>query len=561
MPCFDGRFVDCHSVLSSKFSNIKSIGRGSNGMVLSAVEKAEGKLSSSKVALKRLSLRRKSHCRSALRELRILKRLDHENIVKNHTTRTPNGCEVNDFNSETLKDLDYVYLVEELLDTDLHNIIDRTGKLSEKIAKLFLYQLLRGLKYIHSANVVHRDVKPGNLFVNVDDLVLKIGDFGLGRIVDPKFEHAGHLTELVTTRYYRAPEVILSPGNYDSSMDIWSTGCVFAEMCTGNVLFPGDNDLSQIDCIRSWFQADANTSGRFQAHKLAGFSQAGLDFLQKMLRLEPSKRPTAAQLLEDPYFGDISDPADEPVCPVAKMFHIEHEVDDLPIEVLRNMIASECSCKRSNFNKEIFQDFDEDFRCESSESQSLKCPQKEDFNPSLTYDRETRQMSQNSPFGCGNDVCPSLSNVIDASFVDEPFRDPACCEAMTSEYDCETMTVESVSTEHCSPNFPKTSSSMLDLNFPKAASMLDMSKCINATTVECRRALEISCPATSYQKTPRNLFHHKGLERDILNMSNFGGHGLPTRRSCRVAEFSATEHRGSKFRGHFNHWDPIRIWI
>jgi len=164
---------------------------------------------------------------------------------------------------------------------------------------------------------------------------------------------------------------------------------------------------------------------------------------------------------------------------------------------------------------------------------------------------------------CDNDGCPSLSNVINASFVDEPFRDPGCCEAMNSDfgYDCETMTDESASTEHCSPNFPK-ASTMLDLNFPKSASMLDMSKCINAAPVECRRTLEMSCPATSYQKTPRNLFQYKGLEGGILNMSNFGGHGLQTRRSCRVAEFSATEHfRGSKFRGHSNHWDPIRIWI
>ncbi len=273
MPCFDGSYTDPHSVLKSNFSNLKVIGQSCSGCVFSAVDKIGGK--HEKVALKRLSLKRKSHCRVALRELRILKRLDHENIVKNLNIRTPSGCELCESPSEDLQKLDHVYLVEELLDTDLHNILDRTEKLPEKISKLFLYQILRGLKYTHSANVIHRDIKPGNLFVNLDDLSLKIGDFGLSRIVDERFEHAGNLTELVTTRYYRAPEVIKTRGNYNSAVDIWSSGCVFAEMCTGKVLFPGENDMQQIDRIESWFLAEGNTSGRFQTNKLTEISQAG----------------------------------------------------------------------------------------------------------------------------------------------------------------------------------------------------------------------------------------------------------------------------------------------
>ena len=268
MPCHESSFVDPRSALDLKFNDIKVIGSSCSGCVLSAVEKG-GK--QEKYALKRLSLKRKSHCRVALRELRILKRFRHENIVKTSSIRTPNGCDISEIDVDTFHNLDYVYLVEELLDTDLQSIVSKSGKIEEKVAKLFLYQILRGLKYIHTANVIHRDIKPGNLFVNTQDLTLKVGDFGLARVVDPKFEHAGHLTELVATRYYRPPEVILSPGDYDSSVDIWSSGCVFAEMCTGNVLFPGQNDLQQIGCIQSWF----HDGGRFMANKLDGMSQAG----------------------------------------------------------------------------------------------------------------------------------------------------------------------------------------------------------------------------------------------------------------------------------------------
>lgn len=268
MPCQESNFVLPGSTLDLKFNDIRVIGSSSSGCVLSAVEKG-GK--QEKYALKRLSLKRKSHCRVALRELKILKRLNHENIVKTSSVRTPNGCDISEIASDTFHSLDYVYLAQELLDTDLQSIVSRNGKIEEKVAKLFLYQILRGLKYIHSANVIHRDVKPGNLFINTEDLTLKVGDFGLARIVDPKFEHVGHLTELVATRYYRPPEVILSPGDYGSSVDIWSCGCVFAEMCTGNVLFPGQNDLQQIECIQSWF----HDGGRFMANKLTGMSQAG----------------------------------------------------------------------------------------------------------------------------------------------------------------------------------------------------------------------------------------------------------------------------------------------
>jgi len=244
------------SCLSSKFSDLKVIAGGGSGIVLSGVDKSlsEGSVSDkdgSPVALKRLSLVGKGHCRVALRELRLLKRFNHENVVKTYKITDSNGSIIDDPSQEDFKDLDSVYAVEELLDTDLHKIIERNGKLSLDTTKLFLYQLLRGLKYIHSANVIHRDIKPGNLFVNAEDLTLKIGDYGLARVFDKRYEHKGYLTAIVSTRYYRAPEVMKNLGDYCYPIDMWSCGCVFAEMLLGKILFSGENDLDQLNVICS----------------------------------------------------------------------------------------------------------------------------------------------------------------------------------------------------------------------------------------------------------------------------------------------------------------------
>ena len=245
--------------LSSKFSDLKVIAGGGSGVVLSGVDKSLscGSISekeNSVVALKRLSLVGKGHCRVALRELRLLKRFKHENLVNTLKITDSSGTTIEDpSSSENFKDLDAVYVVEELLDTDLHKLIESNGKLPLETCKLFLYQLLRGLKYIHSANVIHRDIKPGNLFIKVDDLTLKIGDYGLARVFDDRYDHKGYLTAVVSTRYYRAPEVMLNLGDYSFPVDMWSAGCVFGEMLLGKTMFSGDNDLDQINVICSAF--------------------------------------------------------------------------------------------------------------------------------------------------------------------------------------------------------------------------------------------------------------------------------------------------------------------
>jgi p38 MAP kinase len=138
--------------------------------------------------------------------------------------------------------LEDIYFVTELLGTDLHRLLT-SRPLEKQFIQYFLYQILRGLKYVHSAGVVHRDLKPSNILVN-ENCDLKICDFGLARIQDPQ------MTGYVSTRYYRAPEIMLTWQKYDVAVDIWSTGCIFAEMLEGRPLFPGkDRAYSTLNSI------------------------------------------------------------------------------------------------------------------------------------------------------------------------------------------------------------------------------------------------------------------------------------------------------------------------
>lgn len=231
--------------LGSCFTNMRLVGTGGSGAVYSAIDVETDQ----RVALKRLFLRDRMNCRAALREVKVLKTLEHENVVKLTKVVDSEGLPFQDGADENFKGATELYLVEELVDSDLHHILQSKGKLREDYVKLFLYQLLRGLKYIHSANVVHRDVKPSNLLVDSETLLLRIGDFGRSRILDPAYSHNGHLTHSISTLWYKAPELLLNSSIYDGSVDIWATGCVFAEMLLGKPLFEGRHEIDQMEHI------------------------------------------------------------------------------------------------------------------------------------------------------------------------------------------------------------------------------------------------------------------------------------------------------------------------
>lgn len=233
-------------ILGPHFTNVKVVGTGGSGTVFSAVDTK----SDQSVALKRLSLQSRTHCQRALRELKIQTALEHENIVKILRIVDSEGKSLNSCaGAESFKDTDFVYAVEELFGTDLHHILQHSNRLTEDYASLFLYQLLRGLKFTHSANILHRDIKPSNLLVDTENLLLKISDFGLSRVLDGNYNHRRYLTECASTLWYKAPELLFNSKSYDSKVDLWGAGCVLAEMLLGIPLFEGRHEVEQMELI------------------------------------------------------------------------------------------------------------------------------------------------------------------------------------------------------------------------------------------------------------------------------------------------------------------------
>ncbi|KAG8416226.1 hypothetical protein J3458_006823 [Metarhizium acridum] len=193
-------------------------------MCSSAIHKPSGQ----KVAIKKITpFDHSMFCLRTLREMKLLRYFNHENIISILDIQKPRGYDT--FNE--------VYLIQELMETDMHRVI-RTQDLSDDHCQYFIYQTLRALKAMHSANVLHRDLKPSNLLLNAN-CDLKVCDFGLARSAASQEDNSGFMTEYVATRWYRAPEIMLTFKEYTKAIDVWSVGCILAEMLSGKPLFPG----------------------------------------------------------------------------------------------------------------------------------------------------------------------------------------------------------------------------------------------------------------------------------------------------------------------------------
>ena len=236
--------------VDSKYSFTRVIGSGAYGVVISATDTQLN----SRVAIKMVpkAFQDEIDAKRILREIKLLKHLKHENIVGIHDMMPPMMRYVDDF-----KD---VYIVSELMETDLYRIIYSKQSLSLDHVQYFIYQVLRALKYIHSANVLHRDLKPSNLLVN-SNCDLKVCDFGLARGVldsDQMRDSTKRplLTEYVVTRWYRAPEIMLACHEYDKPVDVWSTGCILAELLARKPFFPGEDYIDQVSTTFSFLYFD-----------------------------------------------------------------------------------------------------------------------------------------------------------------------------------------------------------------------------------------------------------------------------------------------------------------
>ncbi|XP_052878527.1 mitogen-activated protein kinase 9-like isoform X2 [Gossypium arboreum] len=222
---------------ASRYQVQEVIGKGSYGVVASAIDTH----TSEKVAIKKINevFEHVSDATRILREIKLLRLLRHPDVVQiKHIMLPPSRREFRD-----------IYVVFELMESDLHQVIRANDDLTPEHHQFFLYQLLRGLKYIHAANVFHRDLKPKNILANAD-CKLKICDFGLARVSFNDAPSAIFWTDYVATRWYRAPELCGSFfSKYTPAIDIWSIGCIFAEMLIGKPLFPGKNVVHQLDLM------------------------------------------------------------------------------------------------------------------------------------------------------------------------------------------------------------------------------------------------------------------------------------------------------------------------
>nr|TKW15620.1 hypothetical protein SEVIR_5G249700v2 [Setaria viridis] len=222
---------------ASRYEVAEVVGKGSYGVVAAAVDTRTGE----RVAIKKINdvFEHISDATRILREIKLLRLLRHPDIVQiKHIMLPPTRREFRD-----------IYVVFELMESDLHQVIKANDDLTAEHHQLFLYQLLRGMKYIHAANVFHRDLKPKNILAN-GDCKLKICDFGLARVSFNDTPSAIFWTDYVATRWYRAPELCGSFfSKYTPAIDIWSIGCIFAEMLAGKPLFPGKNVVHQLDLM------------------------------------------------------------------------------------------------------------------------------------------------------------------------------------------------------------------------------------------------------------------------------------------------------------------------
>lgn len=342
------------AVQANRYVVEKVIGEGAYGVVVCAVDRTNGE----KVAVKRIKrvLDSAGMATRILRELKFLRFLHaHENIISVKDVLIPG--EKDKFND--------VFVVFELMPTDLGRLLRSKTVLNEQHTKFFMFQLLRGVNFMHSARVFHRDLNPNNILVN-SDCQLRVCDFGLARAAFQRGDDHVFWTDYVATRWYRAPELILAHSTkYSTAIDMWSVGCIFAEMLgRGKPLFPGANAREQFSLILNVTgKPSPAVIARLGDRRLAEYmdalpnvppaslsdiyrdaSPAAISLLHRLLAFDPDERITAGEALALPYFDDFrmlglgqeTQPLDE------KEFQFERvrlSAEEMRMEFVKEIIA------------------------------------------------------------------------------------------------------------------------------------------------------------------------------------------------------------------------------
>jgi serine/threonine protein kinase len=365
-------------VLDERYSLLKRLGEGSYGVVCSATD---AKRHGQKVAIKKVIdvFTEHSRAKKVLREIKLLTFLKHPCIMRT----------LDILNPLSKSDFDNIYIITEYASTDLHKILQKERQIldeskdsksgspilfKEQIAWI-TFQLLCVLKYLKSARVIHRDLKPDNILVN-PDCSIRVCDFGLARGIKHDSDSGDvdfaqdMLTVYVVTRWYRAPEVLCSAGKYSHSIDLWAVGCILAEMFSKIPLFPGKDSFEQLKVIFSTIGCPSedeldsityppaakyvkqhilpkNTSNAAASMedslkaRIPGVDADALDLLCKILVFDPRKRISVDDALKHKFFEEIYDSEllSKSVCPEAYSF--EYENMTRTIDNIRSLMFEE----------------------------------------------------------------------------------------------------------------------------------------------------------------------------------------------------------------------------
>ncbi|KAI4320693.1 hypothetical protein MLD38_034146 [Melastoma candidum] len=334
---------------ANRYKILEVIGKGSYGVVCAAIDTHTGE----KVAIKKINniFEHISDAIRILREVKLLRLLRHPDIVDIKSIMLPPS-------KREFKD---IYVVFELMESDLHQVIKANDDLTREHHQFFLYQMLRALKYMHTASVYHRDLKPKNILANAN-CKLKVCDFGLARVAFNDAPSTVFWTDYVATRWYRAPELCGSFfSKYTPAIDIWSIGCIFAEVLTGKPLFPGKTVVHQLDLITDLLgtpppesisgvcndKARKYLTGMRKkqpvpfAQKFPNADPQALRLLQRLLAFDAHDRPTAEEALADPYFKGLAKAEREPSCQPISKLEFEFERRRVTKEDVRELLYRE----------------------------------------------------------------------------------------------------------------------------------------------------------------------------------------------------------------------------
>lgn len=310
---------DCPVKSVNMYNKIAQVGEGTFGKVYKAeyINPASN-AKSEIVALKKILMdnEKEGFPITAIREIMILKRLNHKNILRLIEIVTSKASEKNKYKGN-------VYLVFEYMEHDISGLTNLKVSFPIPAIKCILFQILQGVKYLHMNNIIHRDIKSANILLNSKGEI-KVGDFGLARIINPNPNSIRKYTNRVVTLWYRAPELLFGSTNYSTPIDVWAIGCVFSELMTSVPLFKGLKEAEQVEKIfeklgspteENWpgvtalpFFNQLNPRVKYPNHFRDFFKDnnkvedVAFDLLKSMLRLNPNKRISIDDALNHEYF-------------------------------------------------------------------------------------------------------------------------------------------------------------------------------------------------------------------------------------------------------------------